>query len=597
MSKKSLSIQTKFTATIFLVAVIPLIAIFAIFMPRLKDMLISNTIQQEQNATLSTQPTIQSTIDNIYLQAERIKENSYYHTLFEIPIAENPKYLSLSYDAYSFEELCDNIENEGLINNVRVYINLPSDNELFTGNHKNTHIVPADTITGAYWKGIINATKARELFCPEFYLTKYEIDNYGNCSYVIPVHIYYENANHDGFVVLYYDSTVFSDVMNSALVAAGGVSYIVNDRQAIVATTDSSLSSLYKVGYHEITNSLLSSNNFSEKFIIGNTVYLGYYYIEGPGWYMVNAIPKEPLLESGQRLVRNILFMCFSIVIFGIVIAVLIARSMTSRISSVINQMSLVDNGIPAPMETSKSNDEIGKLINTYNHMAGQIGELRLREQASQETLRIAEFNLLQAQINPHFLYNTMEMISWLAAAKETEKITEAVAKLSRFYRLTLSKKDSFVKLHDEIEHVSLYMEIQNMRFGDAIDFVVDVPDEMMHSMIPKLSLQPLAENAIIHGILEKEEKKGTIVITGWIENDVGTLIVSDDGIGMDDEQIANILKGESKKTTTGTNVAVINIQKRFDLFYGDGYGLNYKSDPGFGTEAMLKFPIQGSDR
>lgn len=591
MFRKSPSIQTKFTLIITMVAVLPLIAIFVIFMPRLKDMLISDTIQREQDATLSTQPNVKAIISDIYSQADKIKSSNYFHTLFEIPITEEPEHLALSLDAYSFEDLCTEIENNSLISDVKVYINLPEDNTLFTENHKNSHIAPATKITGSYWRGILNATKARELFCPSFYLTNYEINNYGDCSYVIPVHLYYENANHDAFVVLYYDSSVFSDIMNSSIVASG-VSYIINDRQAIIATTDSSLSSIYRVNYQEITNSLLSSNNFSEKYIIGHVVYLGYYFIEGPDWYMVNAIPRDPILNTAQNFVRQIFYTCILIIILGIIISVLTARSMTNRISSVISQMALVKDGIPTPMPESKQKDEIGELIDTYNYMSGQIGNLMQKEKDSQEILRIAEFNLLQAQINPHFLYNTMEMISWLAAAGENEKITEAVSKLSRFYRLTLSKKDSFVKLEDELEHVSLYMEIQNMRFGDSIDFIVDVPDELMQSMIPKLSLQPLAENAIIHGIMEKAEKKGTIVITGWSEGETGILIVSDDGVGMDDEQISLILNGESKKTTTGTNVAVINIQKRFELFFGEGYGLSYTSEEGKGTEATLRFPI-----
>ena len=592
MFKNRLSIQTKFTATIIMVAVIPWIAIFLIFMPRLTNMLISDTIQNEQNATLSTQPDVAKIIDEIYTQSAKIKNSSYFHTLFEVPVADDIKNIALSFDAHQFDELCQEIEENTFINDVRVYVDLPKSNDLFTDNPNNTHIFPADKITGSYWRGIINATKSNELFCPAFYLTNYEIQNFGDCSYVIPVHIYYENANHDAFISLYYDSSIYNSIMNDSLVASGGVSYIINDRQAIIATTDSSLSSIYRVNYQEITNSLLSSNNFSEKYIIGHTVYLGYYFIEGPDWYMVNAIPREPLIESGQRMVNHILYICILIVIVGIIISVLTARSMTNRISSVIKQMTLVKDGIPTPMPEPKQKDEIGELISTYNYMSEQIGDLMQKEKDSQEVLRTAEFNLLQAQINPHFLYNTMEMISWLAAAGENEKITEAVAKLSRFYRLTLSKKDSFVKLEDELEHVSLYMEIQNMRFGDAIDFVVDVPDELMQAMIPKLSLQPLAENAILHGIMEKAQKKGTIVITGWSEGESGVLIVSDDGIGMDEEQISLILKGESKKTTTGTNVAVINIQKRFELFFGEGYGLSYSSEVGKGTEATLRFPI-----
>ena len=162
-------------------------------------------------------------------------------------------------------------------------------------------------------------------------------------------------------------------------------------------------------------------------------------------------------------------------------------------------------------------------------------------QRKSAEELRIAEFNSLQAQINPHFLYNTMDMINWMALQGQTSEISNAVQRLSRFYKLTLSRKNSISTIGDEEEHVSIYLQIQNMRYHNSISFISDIPDELTEYQLPKLTLQPVIENSVLHGILEKSSKSGTIVLTGWMEDQDIVLLISDDGVGIPPENLLTL--------------------------------------------------------
>lgn len=189
------------------------------------------------------------------------------------------------------------------------------------------------------------------------------------------------------------------------------------------------------------------------------------------------------------------------------IMATTLSRSITKRLGAVINQMKTVRTGRPVSMETAQIHDEVGDLIDTYNYMSTEMNTLMDNQAKSAEELRIAEFKALQSQINPHFLYNTLDMINWLSLSHQEEKVTEAVQALSKFYKLTLNKGNIAISLKEEITQVSLYVKLQNMRYQDKIEFIIDVPDEMMDYEIPKLVLQPLVENAIMHGIFEKEEK------------------------------------------------------------------------------------------
>ena len=224
------------------------------------------------------------------------------------------------------------------------------------------------------------------------------------------------------------------------------------------------------------------------------------------------------------------------------------------------------------------------------------MNQLMDKQAQAAEDLRIAEFNSLQAQINPHFLYNTMDMINWLAVQGRTSEISNAVQNLSRFYKLTLSRKKSISTIAQEEEHVSIYVNLQNMRYHNSIQFISDIPDELMEYTIPKLTLQPVVENAILHGILEKDNKEGTIVLTAWMEDQDIVLLISDDGVGIPPDKMPTILSGTGQSSSGGTNIAIYNTHRRLQLLYGEDYGLSYTSEPGKGTEVLLRIPALKGD-
>ena len=283
--------------------------------------------------------------------------------------------------------------------------------------------------------------------------------------------------------------------------------------------------------------------------------------------------------------------MYLAFLVLALILAHYMSRSITNRISSVIHQMSKVRKGSLSPMESPVYHDEIGDLIDTYNYMTRKMDQLMADQAKAAEELRIAEFHSLQAQINPHFLYNTMDMINWLAQQGRTDDVSTAVQSLSRFYKLTLSRKQSISTIAQETEHATIYLEIQNMRYHNSISFVSDIPDELMEYQIPKLTLQPLIENAVLHGILEKDDKTGTIVLTGWIEDTSIVLLISDDGVGIPSEKLSAILSGNGNSTSGGTNIAVYNTHRRLQILYGPDYGLTYSSTPGSGTEVEIRIP------
>jgi len=203
------------------------------------------------------------------------------------------------------------------------------------------------------------------------------------------------------------------------------------------------------------------------------------------------------------------------------------------------------------------------------------------------------ELKALQAQINPHFLYNTLDMANWLAMKYNAEDIRVLISSLSDFYKLSLSNGEDFISVRNEIEHVSAYVRIQNMRFRDKIDLRVDVPEELMDYRTLKLLLQPLVENAILHGIMEKITQTGTIWIRGKMDGDTIELIVEDDGIGMDDDTVRGILDGTLKKKIGGYGMR--NIHNRLELIFGYPFGLTVESRIGEGTKAKVRIPVQGT--
>ncbi len=586
---RNFKIQTKFTLVIVGAILIPFLLLAIFFTNRFYDMIISDTIRNAQTAANVSAPKIQDVVKEITTLSSDISSNSYFEKIFFSSNGSNLDAIALTAEADDFRKYILTLEEDGV--NIRIFMGIPESSNFFSASSSKDIFFPISEAKGTYWYGIFQGKKSSNLYCPAAYLGNKEKELLGDNAYITYLTTYDNGEIYPCYMAIYYSSDKYAEILENNMTFANGVSYIINEREEIVASTNPALSATYRLNYSDIKESLMSSNSFVARDVLGATVYVALNYVKGPDWFIVTVIPEAPLIDEGNRVVAQFIFIVFAIVLVAIIFGIIQSKSITGRISKVVHQMSNAKNGPPVPMADPDSTDEVGELITTYNYMANEMQELIKQEQRTSENLRIAEFNALQAQINPHFLYNTMDMINWMSKEGRTTEVSEVVQRLSRFYKLTLSRKNTINSISDELEHVGIYVELMNMRHGNCIDFVVDMPDELTNFTIPKLTLQPIIENAILHGILEKNEKTGTIIITGWEDGDDIVIIVSDDGVGIPENKIGDILSPLPVGKTKGSNVAISNIHHRLKLLYGPEYGLSYTSIESQGTEVTIKIP------
>ena len=195
---------------------------------------------------------------------------------------------------------------------------------------------------------------------------------------------------------------------------------------------------------------------------------------------------------------------------------------------------------------------------------------------------------LLNQQINPHFLYNALDMINWKAINSRMPEIYQPIQKLSRFYKLTLNHGLDFITLREEFDQLRLYLELQDSRFGHRISFALEMPESLGDCIVLHMVLQPVVENAILHGVLEQQDQKGHIQITAQAQDDQLWIFIIDDGVGMDESKRRTLLTGSSVK-----GYGLKNVQERIHLFYGRRYGLTVDSQAGKGTKVRVVFPLR----
>ena len=289
--------------------------------------------------------------------------------------------------------------------------------------------------------------------------------------------------------------------------------------------------------------------------------------------------------------------MIVAAILFSIVATWRITKSIYVPIKKLHDVTTTIARHDLETLVTTDNADEITELGMSFNIMVGKIKELLDAKIKEHENLKKAELRALQAQINPHFLYNTLDAIIWMAEAKKIDQVVELVRVLSRFFRITLSKGKDWITVREEIEHVESYLAIQKMRYRDILDYQIDVPDNLRDGQILKLTLQPLVENALYHGIKNKRSG-GTIVVRGQrLDGDLLQIRIEDNGIGMTQERLAQIralLEADAGDAVIGeSGYGVNNVNQRIKLYYGQAYGLTIESEYLHGACVSVVIPLQ----
>ena len=292
------------------------------------------------------------------------------------------------------------------------------------------------------------------------------------------------------------------------------------------------------------------------------------------GWTVVDCTNVRELLSKSRQAQSIYVLTAVILVIVALLFSRFMARSITLPIQKLRDSMKKVQEGDFSVSDVVVDSDnEIGSLTKSFDVMTHRIQELMEQNVHEQEEKRKSELKALQSQINPHFLYNTLDSIIWMAEGRKYEEVVLMTASLARLLRQSISNEDEVVPIANEVEYAKGYLTIQKMRYKDKLEFQIDVDPSILHIPLIKLVLQPIIENAIYHG-LKYKESKGLLIIKGFMKDGNAVLQVIDDGVGMSEETLAHIYD-RHKVNYHSNGVGVYNVQKRLKLYYGEDYGLS----------------------
>lgn len=295
-----------------------------------------------------------------------------------------------------------------------------------------------------------------------------------------------------------------------------------------------------------------------------------------------------------ERAIRMCVIAFIAILAGALGISRRISASITEPIQRLCEVTRLAGRGDFTVRAQERVDDELAVLGSSFNQMVERIGNLVEDIRVEQLNLRATELKLLQAQINPHFLYNTLDAIIWLAESGQTEQVVMMVSSLSDFFRTTLSKGRDYITVQEEEAHIRSYLEIQQFRYRDILEYEIQIPEELYSYRILKLTLQPLVENALYHGIKNKRGL-GHILVTGEVLGGHLMFRVFDDGMGMKPERlekVRRIICGELTEEDNPSGFGLFNVDQRLRLNYGPEYGLIIDSEYGEWTEVLVTIPI-----
>lgn len=313
------------------------------------------------------------------------------------------------------------------------------------------------------------------------------------------------------------------------------------------------------------------------------------------GWYLIGIVPRSDLTQAVWRIIVTTALVCALLLAVALAVIVRITEHILQPIAKLNEKMSQVGSGdLTVRMEISRY-DEIGMLIEHFNEMVRQVDVLMQREVENQKQLRLVEFKALQAQIKPHFLYNTLDSIIWMARVNNQDGVVHMLLALTNFLKTGLSRGGEIIPLEQEIRHCSSYLYIQETRYKGNFVYTVTLDEKVRHCPVPKMIIQPLAENAIYHGMKLKYEMC-RLEIRAYERDGQVVIDVLDDGAGMD-PKTAQVLRESLENHETDVQrdgYGVSNVNERIRIMYGPAFGITFETRLGEGSAFHITLPKDG---
>ena len=573
----------KFVLTYCILLIIPILIISSYAYAKLSNIITDNFLNSASESFEQSLDYMNYTVYKIFDTSNTIVVNNTVtdiltHDAEEYPLTEQ------IYDFSKLQSYLCSFENNLDIKKINLYIN---DGLIYSS--ENVSFFKASSLKNTKVEDCILRTNARFIWGPMWYLNESTVND---TLFLLKSIKNPDDLSEDiGFLRIDFRKSIIQDIIDKINPLDDVFSFVINSDNKIIASSRD-LKDLYDNSSIdlELIKSAAQFSNQLTTFDDGK-FYLQSAAIDKTDWYMVNVLPKSSILST-IKTQRNYLFIIVILtIIMAIILAAYLVKVINKRLFQVIDGMRQVPNGHLNNYIENDSSDEVGELIDNYNYMISKMSVLIDEQYKLGKEVKNAELKALQSQINPHFLYNTLDMINWMAQKNMNKEISIAVKNLAKFYKLSLNKGKDIVTIKDEVEHSKLYVNLQNMRYDNRITLITRLDESLMDCSIPKITFQPIIENSINHGILGRGMENGSILISGYISQNNLIIQISDDGIGIEKEVLPLILK-ENNLQTKGSGYGLKNINQRIKLLYGESYGLSFTSNYGFGTTVEITLPV-----
>ena len=381
----------------------------------------------------------------------------------------------------------------------------------------------------------------------------------------------------------------FQDIMKNANITSEGLVYLMSENGRMITSSNSSiLQKMQKKGI--LLN--YGAELFMEKKKEGQKeYYITRQNVDGASWQMILIIPENEYEDQYRFLWLSAALMLGSMIAVIVLMSYLLSGYYVGRLKKLNVEMTGLESGnLNANLPITTEEDEIEEIYHNFNGMVQEVQRLMREHYQLGKEVKMAEVRALQAQINPHFLYNTLDLINWISMDYGAEEIGTLTWNLARFYRLSLNHGKSLISIGEEVEHVEVYVNIENYHFDNAISLEVDVPEELKSYACLNIILQPFVENAIVHGIAEKPDIESCeIRICARREEQDIAFSVQDDGPGVDVKEMQKETQQDIRTAQHGYGVRNINF--RLKLCFGEKYGVTYLESEK-GTHVEIKIPV-----
>lgn len=497
-------------------------------------------------------------------------------------------------DMYLLQKYLTSYEDIQDIQKVRLYV--PSS---FIFSQEGINFMDLSTVESTLWYQMLSRQNKKILFAPSDYLT--DTPNSEVLSIIRPIYQLDNFNTIEGYLRIDFSKKVLLDIVDKSTPSLNSFTLVVNNNGLTVLTSNDDLQKKYNLSSEELLPFVHNTSGYVVQTVNRIPLYIQSRLIPNTDWSIISVIPNDEILSAinAQRSTLAIALIIMLSIAFSL--AYLISNYMTRRLDTLTDHMKNISDTHYLPPLFEDDQDEIGVLAKSYHQMLSQIQGLMDEQYASGIKIKSAELKAIQAQINPHFLYNTLEMINWMAKKQEIDKILQVTKELSRFYKLSLNKGNDLISLRDEFSHLNAYIAIQNLRFENRIHFHSQLAPDIATFIVPKIILQPLVENAIMHGILEKPDQEGVLDVSALlipasekIESAYVQIQVKDNGVGMPEKKLNALFNTEnsSDSPSNGSHYGLNNIRERLTLFYGETAQITATSSVGEGTCITIQIPV-----